>query len=823
MAPLLLLRRWLGLARLRRAAKQEKRPGRKALPLQKVALLGPCIAALWGATFPSKTGCALSFAGALGLVLCSFAARQRHRKRARKALAFSVILVTSCLFALRGFHWQSCAALAEKLASEGVSVTLTLRVARLPQQSESKYGGQTSLHFTGEVLSASTEASGPLEGRLRGQKVSVRTYGSRGIAPGCGDVVVVKCKFTHVRRAMNPGEFDERRYLQSKRIFYAAAGTIQEIHPDRRDSLAAALLRVIRLEPVTTMMRDVLDQNLPQDDSAVLKGILLGEDGDISKPDIQDFRRSGLYRFLSVTGFHIELAARVVEKAGTRLTRKRGFPCFLGASAALCLGQLAGWTAGSIRAATCCSMRLLSYGFRARYDTIAGLSLAGLLTAWAIPFPLQDAGFKLSFAGSLGAWAGRRYPGRFHMLLVLVPMMAATFQEVSAAGLLLGGFWMGILACLIPLCLALLLVPKAWAALGWAPHLMLRGIRVVSSQVSSIPLSTWAVFCPTTAELTLWYAILGLWCLQQERAARRTGDPRSLVRKRRSSLTALGLACFPALACCLLILASLRVCLPWPEIIFLSVGQGDCAVARYRKTTVIIDTGTPEAFAGHVLPYLRRQGLNQVDLAVISHLHSDHVGGAPSLCEQVRLGGFLTAKGTAKALENLLLAESSGHAKPTVTEAEGGKWYRVGSFLLYVCDSLPSPDAAMSGDLNEASLIVLLYTDKGRLLAEFWGDATAPAIQRALPGIRLDTPGQNGVWAVKVPHHGSKDSLVSGFYDRLDGGIAIVSVGSNAYGHPSPEAISMPGERGLSVFRTDRTGGVTVTFLRGVRARAFVR
>lgn len=789
--------------------------------MQKVPLLGPCIAALWGATFLSATGCALSLAGAFGLALYSFAARRRRPKRACKALAFSVILATACLFALRGFHWQSHIGLAEELAFEGASVTLTLRVAGLPQgHSEGKYSGTNALQFTGEVLSgtvsgtAAARASAAVEGRLQGQKVSVRAYGSKGTIPGCGDVVVLQGKFAHVRRAMNPGEFDERRYLWSKRIFYAAAGTIQEMQPDCRDSLLAALLRAIRLEAVTTRIRDVLDRNLPQDDTAILKGILLGEDGDISKQDMQDFRRSGLYRFLSVTGFHIELTARFVEKAGTRLTKKRGFPRFLGTASALCLGQLAGWTAGSIRAATCCSMRLLSFCFRARYDTTAGLSLAGLLTAWAIPFPLQDAGFRLSFAGSLGAWVGRRYPGKFHMFLVLIPMMAATFQEVSAAGLLLGGFWMGILAFLIPLCLALFLVPGAWAVLGWAPHLMLRGIRAVASQISSIPLSTWAVPCPTTAELTLWYAILGLWCLRQESAVRQTRGPGIPVETHK---------CLPVLACCLLILASLRVCLPWPEIIFLSVGQGDCAVARYRGTTVIIDTGTPEAFARHVLPYLRRQGLRQVDLAVISHLHSDHVGGAASLCEQVRLGGFLTAKGTAEALENLLLAEPSGHAKPPVTEAEGGKWYRVGSFLLYVCDSLPSPDAVMSGDLNEASLIVFLYTDKGRLLAEFWGDATAPAIQRVLTGVEQDTPGYNGVWAVKVPHHGSKDSLVSGFYDRLNGGIAIVSVGPNAYGHPSPGAISMPGESGLSVFRTDKSGGVTVTFLRGVRARAFFK
>ena len=76
----------------------------------------------------------------------------------------------------------------------------------------------------------------------------------------------------------------------------------------------------------------------------------------------------------------------------------------------------------------------------------------------------------------------------------------------------------------------------------------------------------------------------------------------------------------------------------------------------------------------------------------------------------------------------------------------------------------------------------------------------------------LEHNGQTGVVSIiKVPHHGSPDSLVYGFYRRVQSGVAVISVGPNSYGHPSPDVIHAAGESGLAVFRTDIDGAVKVT------------
>ena len=90
-------------------------------------------------------------------------------------------------------------------------------------------------------------------------------------------------------------------------------------------------------------------------------------------------------------------------------------------------------------------------------------------------------------------------------------------------------------------------------------------------------------------------------------------------------------------------------------------------------------------------------------------------------------------------------------------------------------------------------------------------------------GMEHNEPG-GVVSIIKVPHHGSPDSLVYGFYRRVQGGVAVISVGPNSYGHPSPEVIQAAQESKLAVFRTDTDGAVTVRIYPGsVRVSKFLK
>jgi|GEM_PF-6423179 len=75
---------------------------------------------------------------------------------------------------------------------------------------------------------------------------------------------------------------------------------------------------------------------------------------------------------------------------------------------------------------------------------------------------------------------------------------------------------------------------------------------------------------------------------------------------------------------------------------FLAVGQGDCAVFQHAGATVLIDAGpltdTFDAGERIVAPELGRLGVETIDLVLLSHPDSDHVGGLPALARRFPIG-----------------------------------------------------------------------------------------------------------------------------------------------------------------------------------------
>ena len=57
-------------------------------------------------------------------------------------------------------------------------------------------------------------------------------------------------------------------------------------------------------------------------------------------------------------------------------------------------------------------------------------------------------------------------------------------------------------------------------------------------------------------------------------------------------------------------------------------------------------------------------------------------------------------------------------------------------------------------------------------------------------------------------HHGSKYSSCEEFLRAVQPEYAIISVGSNSYGHPTAEAIERLEDAGAEVYRTDEQGTI---------------
>jgi competence protein ComEC len=238
------------------------------------------------------------------------------------------------------------------------------------------------------------------------------------------------------------------------------------------------------------------------------------------------------------------------------------------------------------------------------------------------------------------------------------------------------------------------------------------------------------------------------------------------------------------------------------QVSFINVGQGDAALVQdIDGFNILIDAGLPAA-GPTVVAFLREQGVDKVDVVIISHAHLDHFGGLMSILEapdiflgEVYFNGYHATTSSWNALATAVKEEGIG-----MTPVQFPSEYTWGVVKGYVL----GPQAGLvDPDLNDASIVLLLEHGSNRFL--FTGDlgfsGEAAVLARGTP-VAADI--------LKVGHHGSKNSSGEAFIEAVSPSVAVISVGANSYGHPAPDTLERLAAVEVQVWRTDISGTVIV-------------
>jgi len=244
------------------------------------------------------------------------------------------------------------------------------------------------------------------------------------------------------------------------------------------------------------------------------------------------------------------------------------------------------------------------------------------------------------------------------------------------------------------------------------------------------------------------------------------------------------------------------------ELHVLDVGQGDAILLRTNAGHwVLLDAGPawPGGDAGRatVLPYILHRG-GTLEAFVLSHPHTDHVGGAASVLTAMRPRAYWDAAfagGSEAYIASLAAARK-----------QGIEWHRVhpGDSIRVdgVIIAFLAPDSAWTvglKDPNLASTIALVRYGMVRFLLV--GDAERAEEDWLLAQHGGDLRAQ----VLKVGHHGSSTSSSGAFLDAVHPEVAVISVGAgNKYGHPSNDVLYALSRAGAEVLRTDQAGTVIV-------------
>jgi competence protein ComEC len=232
------------------------------------------------------------------------------------------------------------------------------------------------------------------------------------------------------------------------------------------------------------------------------------------------------------------------------------------------------------------------------------------------------------------------------------------------------------------------------------------------------------------------------------------------------------------------------------RVTFLDVGQGDATLLQVPHGAMLVDQGPPEA---DVAKQLRRFGVRELSLLVLTHPQRDHIGGAADVLTSTRVHAVLDPRlASSVPEERAAVAEARERRAPIVT-ARPGLEYAIGKLRVRVL--WPDGPGVPSEDPNLRAVVCLVsYGETDVLLG---ADAESPVL---LP-LRLPP-----VEVLKVSHHGSADALLPALLEEIRPRVAVISVGEgNTYGHPTPETLAaLDAAPGLAVYRTDRDGAVTI-------------
>lgn len=226
------------------------------------------------------------------------------------------------------------------------------------------------------------------------------------------------------------------------------------------------------------------------------------------------------------------------------------------------------------------------------------------------------------------------------------------------------------------------------------------------------------------------------------------------------------------------------------RLIFCDVGQGDGAILVKGNWQMLIDTGADNSRMSRCLDRYIPFWDKKIEVMAISHWDEDHAGAVKSILKSFKIGKLLESTTSGKRYEE---------GRETVILRAGDRlgW---GDLLMEVV--FPRDNA--EGTDNEVSLVMSLDYRGKRWL--FTGDIPKEAEGQILTWWAKKIDG------LKVSHHGSREGTSLEWLYKLQPDLAVISVGSNKFGHPSGEVLERLGLVGSQVMRTDKEGDIVFTW-----------
>jgi len=553
-------------------------------------------------------------------------------------------------------------------------------------------------------------------------------------------------------------------------------------------------------------MLDTIDSLYDVRYAPFVRAILIGDRAHMTDGQTSELSEAGVYHITAVSGMHCGfLLSMIVFLLGRRRQR-------LLAAVAIPLLWLyvvvTGCPASMIRAAVMLTMVLLGPLFRRENDAPTALSFALFLLLLENPYAIAGAGLQLSFGAMAGlllltpkinailpggnhiitGFLKHSVSASFGVMAITAPLTAVYFNNISLISPLANVLILPVASVTFAFCLlsvfAGMLIPFLGAALAAIGGAGVWYISAVARLLARIPchavyftndyLVYWLIFvltvfafCTATPVAKRKYIFAGILSL-----AMLGGIVYLPVYQRQGKL----------------------------HLVSVDVGQGASTILASEEMVAVVDCGSSNSYmdAGdRAADTLNTYGYFALDYAILTHYHADHVNGLEVLLSRVETKEILVPLPTEEDVFHEDLVQLAKKYETEISYITEDTDISLGKATLRIF----APVAEGGG--NEEGLSVLCNVDDYNALIT--GDMNRSnekvlAAEKELPDLEV----------LMVGHHGAANATSDELLAAAMPEIGIISVGDNSYGHPDQETMQRMVRRGMTIYRTDLQGNISL-------------
>lgn len=600
---------------------------------------------------------------------------------------------------------------------------------------------------------------------------------------------------------LNPADFDEIKYYSRQGVHYKMYEPEITVTSQNKD----VRYQIWRLR---TYLSNALSNMYSQENSGILRAMLLGDKTALSDDIKTLYRNAGIYHILAISGLHITLIASAFLLI---FKKPRHGLIIIAALTAYCI--FTGLSASSVRALLMMSTLTFGRMLERRYDIISSICLSAFIILIVNPLYLWDCGFLYSYSSVLGiALFADHFSKIFLFTKSRINKYVSTCLGTSLSAVItskLVNMLFFYTFTIYDFIVNLFVLPVIGAVIGggvislvlYVLHIKLYSVfvcavsfilnyyKLAAQTATSIP------FCVITfGKPAIIFAVLYISAVIALKIALSYKIKAFYIFSALSLISGLGINTYIN---------------SFSELDFLYVGQGDGCCGFTNGITFTVDGGGTNADLSKadegtytLLPHLKYKGKTEIDYAFVSHIDNDHLKAIYEAVGNIKIKTVYLPKGNyTSELYEALLNKAEKYNVPI-------KYLKSGDKLTIAKDchiSVISPtDEILNSfdDVNNGSMVFKLTMENTTIL--FTGDITQNAEEMLLNrDISSDL--------IKIPHHGSKYSSSKEFLAKVNPAAAIISSGkNNIYNFPSKTVKDNLKELSIPYYNTADGGAIVV-------------